>query len=221
MTTIPTTLMTADEFWDFVHRPENRDRIFELERGKVVELSRPGELHGVTCINAGFVLSTYIRQRRRGYACCNDTGVIWESDPDTVEGPDLFFYDKNRTFGELHPKWTEDVPTLVIEVLSPNDRLTKMNRRISHFMKWGVPLVWLIDPEEQTVTIYRPDCAPEVLEKDAEITGDGVLPDFRCRVVDFFFMPDEADGGAPPPASSPPRAERKRAKRNGNRRRKE
>ena len=204
MTTIPTTSMTASEFWDWVHRPENRDRHFELERGKVVEVSRPGELHGVVCLNAGFILSTYIRQRRKGYACANDTGIIWEWDPDTVKGPDLFFYDKNRTFADLNPKWTEDVPTLVIEVLSPNDRLTKVNRRITRFIKWGVPLVWLIDPEEQTVTIYRPDCSPEVLERDEELTGGKILADFRCQVADFFYLPTEDNGGAAPPASSHP-----------------
>ncbi len=202
MTTIPTTLMTASEFWDWVHRPENRDRHFELERGKVVEVSRPGVLHGVVCVEAGFVLSTYIRKQRKGYACANDTGIIWESDPDTVKGPDLFFYDKNLSFTELNPKWTEEVPTLVIEVLSPNDRMTKVMRRISQFLKWGVPLVWLVDPEEHTVTIYRRDRPPEVLESDQELTGGDVLPDFRCPVADLFFMATDTNGGSAPPALS-------------------
>lgn len=204
MTTIPTTLMTASEFWDWVHRPENRDRHFELERGKVVEMSRPGELHGVVCVNAGWILGAYTRQRRKGYACANDTGIMWESDPDTVKGPDLFFDDKNLPFADLNPKWTEELPTLVIEVLSPNDRLTKIMRRISQFLKWGVPLVWLVDPEERTVTIYRRDCPPEVLESDQELTGGDILPDFHCPVADFFFMAGEANGGAAPPASPQP-----------------
>jgi Uma2 family endonuclease len=201
MTTIPAQLLTANEFWDWVHRPENRDRHFELERGKVVEVSRPGEAHGVVCLNAGFLIGSYIRQRRKGYACANDTGIMWESDPDTVKGPDLFFYDKNRTFADLNPKWTDDIPTLVIEVLSPTDRMTKVNRRIGRFVKWGVPLVWLIDPEEQTVTIYRPDCVPEVLERDEELTGGKLLPDFRCRVADFFFLPDDNERQTPPASS--------------------
>ena len=50
--TKPTTsLMTADEFYEFVHQPENRNCIFELDRGKVVEMSRPGQnlgCHGIT-----------------------------------------------------------------------------------------------------------------------------------------------------------------------------
>lgn len=220
MTTIPTTLMTASEFWEFVHRPENRDRIFELERGKVVELSRPGEVHGVVCANAIWILGNYIRRRRKGYACGNDTGVIWEWEPDTVKGPDVLFYDKNLPFGELNPKWTEEVPALVVEVRSPNDRMSKINRRIAQFLTWSVPLVWLVDSEDQTVTIYHRGQPHEVLEADQELTGEDILPDFRCRVADFFYMPEEASGAAPP-ASSPPSRERKRAKKNGNRHRKE
>lgn len=220
MTTIPTTLMTAGEFWDWVHRPENRDRHFELERGKVVEVSRPGEVHGVVCANVMWILGGYIRQRRKGYLCGNDTGVIWECDPDTVKGPDVIFYDKNLSFGELNPKWTEEVPALAVEVRSPNDRMSKINRRISQFLTWGVPLVWLIDSEDQTITIYRRGQPHEVLEADQDLTGDSALPEFRCRVSEFFYMPDEA-GAAAPPASSPPSRERKRARKNGNRHRKE
>ncbi|MGH7169828.1 MAG: Uma2 family endonuclease [Gemmataceae bacterium] len=206
MTTIPTTLMTVSEFWDWVHRPENRDRHFELERGKVVEVSRPGELHGVVCANVGWILGGYIRQRRKGYVCGNDTGVIWECDPDTVKGPDVIFYDVNRSFGELNPKWTEEVPTLVVEVRSPNDRMSKINRRIEQYLTWGVPLVWLVDPEDKTVTIYWRDRPHAVLEADQELTAEGILSDFRCRVEDFFFMPNEANGGAAPPASTHPSA---------------
>jgi Uma2 family endonuclease len=221
MTTIPTTEMTASEFWDWVHRPENRDRQFELERGKVVELSRPGEVHGVVCANVLWLLGAYIRQRRKGYACGNDTGIMWEGDPDTVKGPDIVFFDKNQSFGELNPKWTEEVPALAVEVRSPNDRMSKITRRLSQFLNWGVALVWFVDPEDFTVTIYRRDRPPEVLEAQDELTGDGLLPDFRCRVEEFFYMPDEANGSAPPPASSPPGRERRRAKKNGNRHRKE
>lgn len=202
MTTLPTQLMKASEFWDWVHRPENRDRHFELERGKVVEMSRPGEVHGVVCANALWILGNYIRQRRKGYLCGNDTGVMWELDPDTVKGPDVIFHDKNRPYGELNPKWSEEVPTLLVEVRSPNDRMSKINRRISQFLDWGVALVWLVDPEDQTVTIYRRDKRPQVLEANEELTGDDILPDFRCRVADFFFVPGEPNEGNPPPASS-------------------
>ncbi len=85
---------------------------------------------------------------------------------------------------------------MAIEVLSPNDRMTKVNRCIGRVITRGVPLVWLIDPEEQTVTVYRPDGAAVVLERDDELTGGDILPDFRCPVADFFVMPEETNQNA-------------------------
>ena len=79
--------MTAEQFFDWCNRPENRDRHFELVRGEVVEVSRPGERHGFVCLNVGRILGNYTFQRRKGYACSNDTGLILERDPDTVRGP--------------------------------------------------------------------------------------------------------------------------------------
>jgi Uma2 family endonuclease len=103
----PTTakLLTAEEFFDWVHQPENQGRHFELERGKVIEMPPPGERHGRACINVGFELETYARRCRRGYVCGNDTGVIWERDPDTVRGPDVLYYDVMRSYEELTPKY--------------------------------------------------------------------------------------------------------------------
>src|SRR3954451_24945441 len=101
MSTVSTQPITADEFYEWCHRPENRDRVFELERGKVVEMSRPGERHGVVCVNVGYLFGTYLRQRGRGRACANDTGLILERDPDTVRGPDLFLYERGRSFDDL------------------------------------------------------------------------------------------------------------------------
>ena len=47
MATVQTKLMTAEEFYEWANRPENRGRICELERGVIVEMSRPGKRHGI------------------------------------------------------------------------------------------------------------------------------------------------------------------------------
>lgn len=46
-------------------------------------------------------------------------------------------------------------PLLCIEILSPEDRLSRVNARIKEYLDFGVPAVWLVDPEEKTVWIYR------------------------------------------------------------------
>jgi Uma2 family endonuclease len=63
-TAAPTTkkLMTADEFSDWILRTENQGKHFELVRGEVVEMSRPGGSHALICGNVAWVLNNYVRQ---------------------------------------------------------------------------------------------------------------------------------------------------------------
>src|SRR4051812_11437983 len=122
MTTTTTELMTAEQFFDWVNRPENADKKYELERGRVVEVSRPGVRHGIVCLNVSYVLAGYIRKRRQGYACANDTGIIWEDDPDVVRGPDLVYYAESCRYRDSNPRFSDEMPQLVVEVLSPSDR---------------------------------------------------------------------------------------------------
>jgi Uma2 family endonuclease len=184
--------MTAEEFFDWVHRPENRDRHFELERGEVVEVSRPGERHGFTCLNVGRILLNYTFARGKGYACSNDTGLLLERDPDTVRGPDLVLYSELRIFNDLQVRYSREPPTLAVEVLSPTDRWGAVTRRITRFLQHGVTMVWLVDPDGRTVTIYRAGQLPQVLDSEDEIICEDCLPGLRCRVAELFLLPGEA-----------------------------
>lgn len=199
MSTTITQLMTAEQFFEWVNRPENRDRHFELERGKVVETSRPGERHGFICGNVTRILGNFTFQRRKGYVCSNDTGIVLERDPDTVRGPDVQLFDEVRRYDDLTPRYSERTPKLAVEVLSPNDQWGKVTRRITQLLSRGGPLVWLVDPEGRSITVYRPGQLPQVFEEDEEITGHDVLPDLRCRVADIFFLPGEDSSASPAP----------------------
>jgi Uma2 family endonuclease len=192
--------MTAEEFYTWVHRPENENKWFELVRGEVIELPPPQKLHGVVCGNVSFILGGYARSRRKGYVTGNDSGVILERDPDTVLGPDVALYEDAQSLAELHPKFGEVPPRLAVEVLSPSDRADRMMHKITDYLQGGVELVWLIDPETHSVTVHRPDKGAQRLEESEELDGQDVLPDFCCRVADFFYMPEESPGQkAPPP----------------------
>jgi Uma2 family endonuclease len=189
MSTVATQPLIADEFYEWCHRPENRDRHFELEQGKVVESPRPGERHGVVCHNANYLLGAYLRQRRKGRVCANDTGLVLERDPDTVRGPDVFLYDQSTPYEQLHSKYSEEVPQLAVEVLSRNENWGKVLRRVAEFLQRGVAVVWVIDPENRAATVLLPNHLPQVLEETNEITGAPPFPDLRCRVADLFFVP--------------------------------
>lgn len=181
-------MMTAEEFSEFVHRPENAGRSFELVRGEVLEeMSRPGVLHGVVCSNVDYALGGYLRRVKRGHVTCNDTGILVEREPDTIRGPDVAYFAGSPKYGDLNPKWVEETPTLAVEVLSPNDKPGKVTRKVKDYLRSGVKVVWVVDPEERSVTVYRPGTDLEIFDQTQHLDGGDVLPGFRCAVGDFFF----------------------------------
>jgi Uma2 family endonuclease len=193
-------LMTAEEFYEWASRPENDDKWFELVRGEVIELPAPTKPHGFICGNVSRILGNFVFQQGKGYLTSNDSGVILEKGPDTVRGPDVAYYEDAATFAELHPKYGEVPPRLAVEVLSPNDRASKVLRKINDYLRCGVGLVWVIDPESRTVTVHRPGQSQAEVDENQELTGEDVVPGFRCRVADFFLLPGE-QAKQPPPTS--------------------
>jgi Uma2 family endonuclease len=188
--------LSAEEFFQFCHLPENRDRHFELTRGEVVEMSRPGERHGFVCANGVRILGNFAFQQRKGYVCGNDTGLVLERDPDTVRGPDILFYNEMRRYKDLSPGYSRQLPVLAVEVLSPHDQWAKVMRRLAQFLSWGIAVVWLVDPEGRSVTVHRANQLPQVFEGDDELIGEPELTGFRCRVVEFFNLPGEEEPAA-------------------------
>ncbi len=57
----------------------------------------------------------------------------------------------------IAPDWT-------IEILSPDQSPTRVTKNILHCLNHGTQMGWLIDPDEQTVFVYRPKQQPEVFD---------------------------------------------------------
>lgn len=191
MASVATKPMTAEQFYEFANRPQNRDRHFELEDGEIVEMSRPGELHGVVCGNTAWLFGGYTRKIKRGRVCSNDSGLIVKRRPDTVRGPDIALYTDNKKYAKIDRKYPTTLPAVIVEVLSPNDRLGRIIKRIQRFLAKGVQIAWLIDPESRNVTIFRPGQAPFVLEEGQDIANLPEMPGFRCRVTELFEVNED------------------------------
>jgi Uma2 family endonuclease len=46
-------------------------------------------------------------------------------------------------------------PLLCVEILSPEDRISRVNARVQEYLDFGVPVVWVIDPADKTIWLYR------------------------------------------------------------------
>ncbi len=189
--------MTAVEFDEFVHRPENAGRWWELDRGRVIEMPPPRPQHGTVCGWVAYHLWSFAIRRGRGRVMTNDTGLIVEENPDTVRGVDVMFFDESVPLGQIGRQYEHRVPALVVEVWSPSDRRNQMNRRVAQYMARGIPILWLVDPEDQSVAVHRPGELPVIAEGEAELVGYDVLPDFACKVSYLFTLP-----GQPPAATT-------------------
>lgn len=200
MTTTTTQLMTAEEFYEWANRPENRGRICELERGTIVEMSRPGKQHGLICANITRILGNFAVKRQKGYVCSNDTGIIVMRNPDTVRGPNVLFFEDVENVEEVEEKYGEKPPLLAVEVLSPNDMHGKLIPRLQEMFEFGIRQVWVLDPDARNVIVHYPDTKEKVAHENQELGGNDLLPGFICRVAEFFAMPGKivSSSGSPP-----------------------
>jgi Uma2 family endonuclease len=68
------------------------------------------------------------------------------------------------TRGKPKEQILTEPPLLCIEILSPEDRMSRMNTRIQEYLNFGVPVVWLVDPAERRVWVYRKSGMKEATE---------------------------------------------------------
>ncbi len=125
--------------------------------------------------NSGVVLSG-----SNGYQCFPDA-------PDKVRKPDVSFIRRERFSPDhLREGWLSISPDLAVEVLSPNDTAYEVDQKVEEYLGVGVPIVWVVNPETRIIEIHRQDGTVSKLHADAELTGEGVLPGFRCKVESLF-----------------------------------
>jgi Uma2 family endonuclease len=79
---------------------------------------------------------------------------------------------------EQKEKFPPLCPDFVVELLSPNDQLKDVQKKMQEYLENGTQLGWLIHRKAQQVEIYRPGIDVEVLENPNEISGEPVLSGF-------------------------------------------
>ena len=161
----------------------------ELVRGELIEEMPPGLRHNKVMGLITYVLMSFVLPRGLGTVLPGDTGVVVERLPDTVRGPDVAFYSTEKLDPEADiPGYAEVLPDLAVEIRSPNDSLTDMERRARMWLGYGVRLVWVAHPETRRVDVYRADRDTKSFAATGQLTGEDVLPDFHCLVGDMFSI---------------------------------
>lgn len=189
MSAITTRKMTVAEYLAWGERPENAELSTELVDGEVIEMPPAGRKHGIICSRIGRLVDEYFDLNGPGFVAGNDSGLIVAID--SVRGVDVAAF-----LGD--PDEDDDVgygvrmPVLCVEVVSPSDRPSQLQKCVTQYHAAGVPLVWVVQPKDQAVMVHRKGQTVEYLEGDAELTGGPELPGFACRVSAFFTRAQRA-----------------------------
>jgi Uma2 family endonuclease len=120
-----------------------------------------------------------------GRVYTSDVGIVLPNG--NVRSPDVCYVSSEKLPGGVSPEtFGEVVPDLVVEVLSPGDRMRYVADKIGEYVEAGVPLIWLVDPRSRSVTVYRSLTDTEHLEESATICADPVLSGFEVKVAELF-----------------------------------
>ena len=123
----------------------------------------------------------------RGQILSGEAGFRLRRDPDTSFGIDVAYVSAEVIAATpATSPYIEGPPVLAAEILSPSTVHGDMVTKIRAYLDLGVRVVWIVDPDFQTVVVYRPGVAPEMFNVTHELTGGGELPGFRAGVTSIF-----------------------------------
>lgn len=182
-------LMTLDEFIAAYH-----DEPFELVDGER-RLLMPNVLGHQFLIRAIFrLLDAFCIAHALGEVIIEGPFVeLFRSQ--WVKGsrtPDLMFISAARWTQYLtdNPDWEAKpsllIPDLAVEIISPNDRFGEVQDKVDEYLRKGVRLIWVFDPERQRVHVYQGD-RHQTLEKTETLNGSDVLPGFEVPLTELFI----------------------------------
>jgi Uma2 family endonuclease len=183
---------------DLLAMPDEKS--YELVDGRLVERHS-----GARCSLVGGDLLV----RLVGFCDEHDLGTVWgpdngfrcfPDDPCRVRRPDGSFVRRGRLPGGVSPVgWVEIPPDLAYEVVAPGELAEELESRLRDYRKVGVPLVWVIYPELRVAKVLLRGRPPIELEEDDVLSGEDVIPGFRCPLREIlpWRTPAEEPGTTP------------------------
>ena len=152
---------------EFLQLPETKPASEYID-GKIIQKPMPQGHHSTIQLDLGSFINTTLKPQKiaraytelrctfGGRSTVPDVTVFtWERIPREPDG-------RVANVFPISPDWT-------IEILSPDQRTTRVTLNILHCLEHGTQLGWLIDPEENLILVYSPGQQVAAFEDPATV----------------------------------------------------
>ncbi len=180
-------LITRAEFYEFIQRPQNATRAFELIEGEMVE--KMPSFGYVSGIGARFTTFIGVYLLNNDIAHITDAQGGYDIDDENTLVPDVGIILKSRQAELPVDAYIPIPPDSVIEVVSPSDLKDPKNRiekKLKKYQDAGVPLIWYAFYDRKEVEVYRRDHPKQIYGINDTLDADDILPGFKLAVADIF-----------------------------------
>jgi Uma2 family endonuclease len=183
--------MTLDEFMELFER----EGPFELVDGERIAVSPNKASHSVSIRQMFILLYTFVDRNKLGEVF-QETTFVMMNQPKWVKNsriPDVMYYQGTRVadYQMRTPDWQDKpfilVPDLTVEVVSPTDQFTDISKKVRRYLRDGVQIVWVVDPQIQNVIVYRAGSKEQTtMSGDDVLDGGDVVSGFKVKVAEIF-----------------------------------
>ena len=139
---------------EFMALPEGGSVRYEIIEGDLYVTPAPSPRHQKISINLSGIVWNFLRTNPLGEIFAAPVDVVFSREPPQVVVPDLVFVAAEHV-SLITEKNLQGVPDLLVEILSPTT--ATIDRRVKHslYERVGVPGYWIVDPERNTVQVFR------------------------------------------------------------------
>ena len=172
---------------DYVLIPEDGQR-HEILDGEHYVSPAPLTRHQLISVRLTGRLEPFNRERRLGWVLHAPTDVVLS--PYDIVQPDLLFI-SNERLGIITEANVQGAPDLAIEILSEKTRRQDEGLKREIYERYGVREYWMLDPDRDSVDVYRRignrlRLVTELSAAAGDVLTTPLLPGFEIRLAEIF-----------------------------------
>lgn len=164
---------------------QHLDYQMELADGKIT-LMGPSDIYASEVgVRLSSFLWMWVNPRRLGRVFDSSGGFILPTATNNLKAPDVSFVLASRL--KQSPRYfAQMLPDLTVEIKSQSDRIQPLEQKILQFLALGTQVGILIDPDIETVTVYRNNQPNVVLGNGDLLEVPELLPGWSVPVSDLW-----------------------------------